>query len=86
MATAITSSNASGVLRNMDVPQIWNRDTDMKNKKPLSLDKGGMKTNGTNKSVMVSVSFVRGYGKHKQGGRPGLSIEIDLQLRNSAGL
>jgi len=45
-----------------------------------------MKTKGTNKSVMVSVSFVRGSGKHQQGGRPGLSIEIDLQLRNSAGL
>jgi hypothetical protein len=45
-----------------------------------------MKTNGTNKSVIVSVSFVRGCGKQKQGGRPGLSIEIDLQLRNSAGL
>ena len=58
----------------------------MKNKKPLSLDKGGMKTNGTNKSVMVSVSFVRGSDKQKQGGRPGLSIKIDSQLRNSTGL
>lgn len=35
---------------------------------------------------MVSVSFLRGSGKHKQGGRPDLSIEIDSQLRNSAGL
>jgi hypothetical protein len=35
---------------------------------------------------MVSISFLRGSGKRKQGGRPGLSIEIDSQLRNSAGL
>jgi hypothetical protein len=54
--------------------------------KPLSRDKGGIKTNETNRSIMVSVSFLRGSGKHRQGGRPGLSIEIDLQLRNSAGL
>lgn len=38
------------------------------------------------KSVMVSVSFVRGSGKHNQGGRPDLSIKFDSQLRNSAGL
>jgi hypothetical protein len=37
-------------------------------------------------SIMVSISFLRGSGKRKQGGRPGLSTEIDLQLRNSAGL
>src|SRR5690349_10827432 len=37
-------------------------------------------------SVMVSISFLRGSGKRKQGGRPGLSIEVDSQLRNSAGL
>jgi hypothetical protein len=35
---------------------------------------------------MISISFLRGSGKRKQGGRPGLSIEIDSQLRNSAGL
>jgi hypothetical protein len=56
------------------------------NQKPLSRDKGGMRTNGTNRSVMVSVSLMRGSGKHKQGGRPDLSIQIDSQLRNSAGL
>ena len=37
-------------------------------------------------SIMVSISFLRGSGKRKQGGRPGLSIEIDSQLRNSVGL
>jgi hypothetical protein len=37
-------------------------------------------------SVMVSISFLRGSGKRKQGGRPGLSIKVDSQLRNSAGL
>jgi hypothetical protein len=55
-------------------------------KSPYLAIRGYHEISLNNQLVMVSISFLRGSGQRKQGGRPGLSIEIDSQLRNSAGL